>query len=150
MRGFVGLFFVDLFGAGWILPPEEPKKKTRNYFAKKTNGISNQSNISAEEMLIDKAQLMKLTIPEMTVLVGGMRVLNTNFDGSKHGVFTKKAEILSNDYFLALLRYLRGESRSPNCEYIYQVYIENNNPNNFRKYTRIVVVRRLYILQFSF
>ena len=54
-------------------------------------------------MLIDKAQLMKLTIPEMTVLIGGMRVLNTNFDGSKHGVFTKKAEILSNDFFINLL-----------------------------------------------
>ena len=54
-------------------------------------------------MLIDKAQLMKLTIPEMTVLVGGMRVLNTNFDGSKHGVFTKKTEVLSNDFFINLL-----------------------------------------------
>lgn len=58
---------------------------------------------SAEEMLIDKAQLMTLTAPEMTVLVGGMRVLNTNFDQSKHGVFTKNAEVLSNDFFLNLL-----------------------------------------------
>jgi len=58
---------------------------------------------SAEEMLIDKAQLLKLTAPEMTVLLGGMRVLNTNFDGSKHGVFTGKAEALTNDFFLNLL-----------------------------------------------
>jgi len=58
---------------------------------------------SAEEMLVDKAQLMTLTAPEMTVLVGGMRVLNTNFDQSKHGVFTKRPEALTNDFFLNLL-----------------------------------------------
>jgi catalase-peroxidase len=56
-----------------------------------------------EEMLIDKAQLLTLTAPEMTVLLGGMRVLNTNFDQSKHGVFTKNPEALSNDYFINLL-----------------------------------------------
>ena len=54
-------------------------------------------------MLIDKAQFMQLTIPEMTVLVGGMRVLKTNFDESKHGVFTKKNQTLSNDFFVNLL-----------------------------------------------
>ena len=54
-------------------------------------------------MLIDKAQLMKLTAPEMTVLVGGMRVLNTNFDGSDYGVFTKRTEALTNDFFINLL-----------------------------------------------
>ncbi len=58
---------------------------------------------SAEEMLVDKAQLLTLTAPEMTVLVGGMRVLNTNFDESKHGVFTKRPEALTNDYFVHLL-----------------------------------------------
>ncbi len=57
----------------------------------------------AEEMLIDKAQLMTLTAPEMTVLIGGMRVLNTNFDQSKHGVFTEKTETLTNDFFVNLL-----------------------------------------------
>ena len=51
-------------------------------------------------MLLDKSQLLGLTAPEMTVLVGGMRVLNTNFDKSKHGVFTKKAETLTNDFFV--------------------------------------------------
>ena len=54
-------------------------------------------------MLIDKAQLMNLTGPEMTVLVGGMRVLGTNFDNSKHGVFTKRPGKLTNDFFINLL-----------------------------------------------
>ncbi len=56
-----------------------------------------------EQMLVDKAQLLTLTAPEMTVLVGGMRVLNTNFDGSKHGVFTHAPEVLTNDFFVNLL-----------------------------------------------
>ncbi len=58
---------------------------------------------SAEEMLVDKAQLLTLTAPEMTVLVGGMRVLNTNFDQSKHGIFTDKPGTLTNDFFVNLL-----------------------------------------------
>jgi catalase-peroxidase len=81
----------------------EPKADGfRNYVTRKTNGHG-KSSISAEEMLIDKAQLLKLTAPEMTVLVGGMRVLNTNFDGSDFGVFTKRAEALTNDFFVNLL-----------------------------------------------
>ena len=70
----------------------------RNYYR-------NHENISAsaEEMLIDRAQLMTLTAPEMTVLIGGMRVLNTNFDHSKHGVFTQHPETLTNDFFVNLL-----------------------------------------------
>ncbi len=59
--------------------------------------------ISAEELLIDKAQLLTLTAPEMTALVGGMRVLDANFDGSKHGVFTDRPGTLSNDFFVNLL-----------------------------------------------
>ena len=58
---------------------------------------------SSEEMLIDKSQLLTLTAPEMTVLVGGMRVLNTNFDHSTHGVFTSRPETLSNDFFVNLI-----------------------------------------------
>jgi catalase-peroxidase len=58
---------------------------------------------TTEEMLIDRSQLLSLTPPEMTVLLGGMRVLNTNFDGSKHGVFTDKPETLTNDFFVNLL-----------------------------------------------
>lgn len=68
----------------------------RNYM--KTN-----YTVSAEEMLVDKAQLMTLTVPEMTVLVGGMRVLNTNFNQSKHGVFTHHPETLTNEFFVNLL-----------------------------------------------
>ena len=60
-------------------------------------------SVCAEELLIDKAQLLTLTAPEMTVLVGGMRVLDTNFDGSKHGVFTKRPGALTNDFFVNLL-----------------------------------------------
>ena len=68
----------------------------RNY--RKTPAI-----LSAEEQLVDKAQLLKLTAPEMTVLVGGMRVLDTNFGHTKHGVFTKKPGTLTNDFFINLL-----------------------------------------------
>nr|HMS43394.1 hypothetical protein [Pyrinomonadaceae bacterium] len=57
----------------------------------------------AEELLVDKAQLLTLTVPEMTVLVGGMRVLDANFDGSKHGVFTDRPGTLTNDFFVNLL-----------------------------------------------
>ncbi len=67
------------------------------------NYLNSDTNISAEELLVDKAQLMRLTAPEMTVLVGGMRVLNANYDGSDNGVFTKKPGSLSNDYFKNLL-----------------------------------------------
>jgi len=59
--------------------------------------------VSAEEMLVDRAQLLTLTAPEMTVLVGGMRVLNANFGQSRHGVFTKRPETLTNDFFVNLL-----------------------------------------------
>ena len=59
--------------------------------------------ISAEEMLVDKAQLLTLTVPELTLLFGGLRVLNINFDHSSNGVFTNRTETLSNDYFLNLL-----------------------------------------------
>lgn len=59
--------------------------------------------VSAEELLIDKAQLLTLTAPELTVLVGGMRALNTNFGQTQHGVFTDRAEALTNDFFVNLL-----------------------------------------------
>ncbi|WP_316792157.1 catalase/peroxidase HPI [Pedobacter frigoris] len=59
--------------------------------------------VSTEELLIDKAHLLNLTAPELTVLLGGMRVLNTNFDGSKHGIFTSRTGQLTNDFFVNLL-----------------------------------------------
>ncbi len=71
------------------------------------DGFRNYRNASipasTEELLIDKAQLLTLTAPEMTVLVGGMRVLDTNFDGSKNGVFTQRPGKLTNDFFINLL-----------------------------------------------
>jgi catalase-peroxidase len=76
--------------------PLEPRADGfRNYFRGK-------QRLSAEEMLVDKAQLLRLTAPEMTVLVGGLRVLGTNA-GNKHGVFTQKLGTLSNDFFVNLL-----------------------------------------------
>ena len=67
------------------------------------NFVKTKYTVSAEEMLIDKAQLLTLTAPEMTALVGGMRVLNANFDQSQNGVFTKTPGLLTNDYFVNLL-----------------------------------------------
>ncbi|MGO9517457.1 MAG: catalase/peroxidase HPI [Candidatus Korobacteraceae bacterium] len=75
----------------------EPKADGfRNYLGK-------QNGASPEELLVDRAQLLKLTAPEMTVLIGGMRALNANFGQSRHGVFTKRPETLTNDFFVNLL-----------------------------------------------
>jgi catalase-peroxidase len=68
----------------------------RNYLKKKFT-------ISTEDLLVDKAQLLTLTAPEMAVLVGGLRVLNANYDGSKFGVFTNRPGVLSNEFFVNLL-----------------------------------------------
>ena len=85
----------------------------RNYFKPK-------HVTSAEEMLVDKAQLMSLTAPEMTVLVGGMRVLNTNFDQSKHGVFTNRPEVLTNDFFLNLLDLHTTWKATSDSQYVFE------------------------------
>jgi len=77
--------------------PLEPSADAfRNYFNPK-------HNTTAEEMLVDRAQLLTLTAPEMTVLLGGMRVMGTNYDGSQHGVFTQTPGALTNDFFVNLL-----------------------------------------------
>jgi catalase-peroxidase len=77
--------------------PLEPKTDGfRNY-------INGKQRLSAEQLLVDKAQLLKLTAPEMTVLVGGLRVLGANSGKSTHGVFTKRPETLTNDFFVNLL-----------------------------------------------
>jgi len=77
--------------------PLEPKADGfRNY-------VRNGQSMSPEELLVDRAQLLKLTAPEMTVLVGGMRALNANFGQSKHGVFTNRPETLTNDFFVNLV-----------------------------------------------
>ncbi len=67
------------------------------------NYLKSQYTVSAEALLVDRAQLLTLTAPEMTALVGGMRVLNTNFGQTQHGVFTRKPEALTNDFFVNLL-----------------------------------------------
>jgi catalase-peroxidase len=67
------------------------------------NYLGGKYPVSAEELLVDRAQLLTLTAPEMTVLIGGMRALNTNFGQTKHGVFTKRPEALTNDFFVNLL-----------------------------------------------
>jgi len=67
------------------------------------NFLGGQYPVSAEELLVDRAQLLTLTAPEMTLLIGGMRALNTNFGQTKHGVFTKRPEALTNDFFVNLL-----------------------------------------------
>ena len=97
----------------------EPKADGfRNYMKSHKNGSSNKSTISAEEMLIDKAQLLGLTAPEMTVLIGGMRVLGANYDNSKNGVFTNKIGTLSNDFFINLLDMnITWKENSPDEEY---------------------------------
>ena len=67
------------------------------------NYLKGTYSIAAEALLVDKAQLLTLTAPEMTVLVGGLRVLGANVKGSKHGAFTQRPGVLSNDFFVALL-----------------------------------------------
>jgi len=67
------------------------------------NYLKTKYAVRPEELLVDRAQLLTLTAPEMTVLVGGMRVLKTNFGGSQHGVFTRRPEALTNDFFVNLL-----------------------------------------------
>src|SRR5699024_8080488 len=84
----------DVESFAWL----EPKSDGfRNYFGQ-LNG-----NVMAEEKLIDRAQLLTLTAPEMTVLLGGMRVLGGNHDNSDYGVFTEQPETLTNDFFVNLL-----------------------------------------------
>jgi catalase-peroxidase len=78
----------------------EPLEPTADGFR---NYIRGKQRLSAEELLLDKAQLLKLTAPEMTVLVGGLRVLGANAEKSAHGVFTKRPETLTNDFFVNLL-----------------------------------------------
>ena len=86
---------------------EKTDVESTGYLEPLADGFRNyrktKSPVSTEELLLDKAHLLTLTAPELTVLVGGLRVLNTNFDGSKHGVFTQRAGQLTNDFFVNLL-----------------------------------------------
>lgn len=86
---------------------EQTDVESVGYLEPQADGFRNyrktKSSASTEELLIDKAQLLTLTAPELTVLVGGMRALNANYDGSKHGVFTDRPGQLTNDFFVNLL-----------------------------------------------
>ncbi len=96
------------------------------------NYVKSRTHTAAEDLLIDKAQLLTLTAPEMTVLVGGMRVLNTNFDGSKHGVFTNHPETLTNDFFINLLDF--GTTWKATSEY-QQEFIGSDRATGAAKWT---------------
>jgi catalase-peroxidase len=86
---------------------EQTDVESIRYLEPRADGFRNyrgiKSTVPTEHLLVDKAQLLTLSAPEMTVLVGGLRVLNTNFDGSSYGVFTKTPEKLTNDFFVNLL-----------------------------------------------
>lgn len=86
---------------------EKTDVESFGYLEPKADGFRNYRKsgfpVATEELLIDKAQLLTLTAPELTVLIGGMRTLNTNFDGSQHGVFTSRPGTLTNDFFVNLL-----------------------------------------------
>lgn len=86
---------------------EQTDIESISYLEPRADGFRNyrgiKNNVSTENLLVDKAQLLTLTAPEMTVLVGGLRVLNTNFDGSNYGVFTNTPGQLTNDFFVNLL-----------------------------------------------
>ncbi|MDX1386566.1 MAG: catalase/peroxidase HPI, partial [bacterium] len=92
----------------------------RNYYTEK-------SFRSPAEMLVDKADQLSLTVPEMTVLIGGMRVLNANADGSKHGVFTEKPGTLNNAFFVNLLDMSTDWKKSSSSEGIYEGYDSKTN-----------------------
>jgi len=81
---------------------------------------ANRKTATTEEMLVDKSQLLTLTAPEMTVLVGGMRVLNTNFDGSQHGVFTNRPGQLTNDFFVNLIDFSITWSATDDSQELFQ------------------------------
>jgi catalase-peroxidase len=81
------------------------------------NYLKRKFSVSTESLLIDKAQLLNLTAPELTVLIGGMRALDTNFDGSKHGIFTQNPGVLTNEFFINLLdKNTQWRSVSPDDE----------------------------------
>jgi catalase-peroxidase len=84
------------------------------------NYLRNGHNRRAEELLVDRAQMLTLTAPEMTVLVGGMRVLNANVGQSELGVFTKQPETLTNDFFVNLLSMNTEWQRSSQCEHVFE------------------------------
>ncbi len=110
---------------------EETDAKSFEVLEPKADGFRNyiKANLEGrpEEHLIDKAQLLGLTVPEMTVLLGGMRVLDVNYKKTKHGVFTEKVETLTNDFFVNLLDISTVWKKSASNEYIYEGYCRETN-----------------------
>ena len=92
----------------------------RNYYDEMSYG-------SPTEMLVEKADLLTLTVPEMTVLIGGMRALNANIDGSKHGVLTDKPGTLTNDFFVNLLDMSTEWKKSAKSPDLYEGYARGTN-----------------------
>src|SRR5207237_9097458 len=84
------------------------------------NYMRTGDTLSAETRLLDRANLLKLTAPEMTVLAGGMRALNANFGQTKHGVFTNRPETLTNDFFVNLLDMTTKWQPSPTSEGVFE------------------------------
>ncbi len=95
----------------------EPLEPTADGFR---NYLRGKQRLSPEELLVDRAQLLTLTAPEMTVLVGGLRVLGANAGGSTHGVFTKRRETLTNDFFVNLLDMSTQWQPSAGAEGVYE------------------------------
>ena len=105
----------------------------RNY--KRSRSIA-----SAEELLIDKAQLLTLTAPEMTVLVGGMRVLKTNFGNTQHGVFTNQPEALTNDFFVNLLNFSTTWKPASESKEVFEGFDRTTGQSKFITATRVDLV----------
>ncbi len=84
-------------------PMRTPLRRSNRWLTDSATISAADIPMAAEELLVDRAQLLTLTAPEMTVLVGGLRALNANFGQSKHGVFTNRPETLTNDFFVNLL-----------------------------------------------
>jgi catalase-peroxidase len=111
----------------------EPKADGfRNYMPK-------EYAVPAEKLLLDRANLLTLTAPEMTVLIGGMRVLNANFDKSEYGVFTKQPESLTNDFFANLLDMNTEWQKSSGSDYLYEG-IDRNSGDKKWTGTRIDLI----------
>src|SRR5205823_4461077 len=102
----------------------EPLEPTADGFR---NYVHGKQRLSAEEMLVDRAQLLTLTAPEMTVLVGGLRVLGANAGKSTHGVFTKQPETLTNDFFVNLLDMSAQWQPSAGSEGVYEARDRKTN-----------------------
>ena len=100
------------------------------------NYLRSGQDLSAEELLVDRAQLLTLTAPEMTVLIGGLRALNANFGQTKHGVFTNRPETLTNDFFVNLLDMNTKWQPSSTSEGVYEGRDRADRQNQVDRHAR--------------